>query len=72
MTAVVIFLSKYFSRAKEKINKENIDMSNEGIKVKRPNDKIYFLFATEPLTFMLFFIEFLISMKIKIKKKIKK
>ena len=47
-------------------------MSNDGIKVKRPNDKIYFLFATEPLTFMLFFIEFLISMKIKIKKKNKK
>ena len=42
-------------------------MSKEGIKVKRPNDIIYFLFATEPLTFMLFLIEFLISMNIKIK-----
>tara|TARA_Y100001935_G_C16896492_1_gene309614 strand:+ start:88 stop:477 length:390 start_codon:yes stop_codon:yes gene_type:complete len=66
-TAVVILLSKYFSRAKEKINSENIAISKDGINVKIPNEIIYFLFAIEPLTFILFFIEFLISIKIKIK-----
>ena len=69
MTAVVIFLSKYFSSAKEKINKENIVISNDGIKVNSPNDTIYFLFANDPLTFILFLIEFLISKKIKTKNK---
>tara|TARA_B100001121_G_scaffold271862_1_gene258051 strand:- start:28 stop:393 length:366 start_codon:yes stop_codon:yes gene_type:complete len=61
-------LSKYFSSAKEKINNENIAISKDGINVKRPNEIIYFLFATEPLTFILFLIEFLISIKIKTKK----
>ena len=72
MTAVVIFLSKYFSRAKEKINRENIAISKDGIKVKSPKEIIYFLFATEPLTFILFLIEFLISIKIKTKNNNKK
>ena len=61
LTAVVIFLSKYFSKAKEKIKRENIAINNDGIKVKSPKDIIYFLFATEPLTFILFLIEFLIK-----------
>ena len=40
--------------------------------MKRPNDIIYFLFATDPLTFILFLIEFFISMKISIKNNNKK
>jgi hypothetical protein len=72
LTAVVIFLSKYFSRANEKINKENIAISKDGIKVKSPNDIIYFLFATDPLTFILFLIEFFISIKINTKNNNKK
>ena len=54
------------------MNRENIAISNEGINVKSPKDIMYFLFATEPLTFILFLIEFLISIKIKIKKNNKK
>ena len=61
-------MSKYLSKANEKINRENIEINNDGIKVNNPNEMIYFLFAIAPLTFMLFFIEFLISKKIKIKK----
>ena len=49
-----------------------MQLSNDGIKVKSPNDIIYFLFATEPLTFILFLIEFLISIKIKTKNNNKK
>ena len=63
----MIFLSKYLSRAKEKINNENIAINNDGINVKSANETIYFLFATDPLTLMLFLIEFRISTKIKIK-----
>ena len=51
------------------MNRENTAMSNEGINVKSPKDIMYFLFATDPLTFILFLIEFLISIIIKIKKK---
>ena len=72
LTAKVIFLSKYFSKANEKINSENIAISSEVIKVNNPKDIIYFLFATEPLTLILFLIEFLISIKIKIKNNSKK
>ena len=50
LTARVIFLSKYFSNANEKINSENIAISNEGISVNKPNDIMYFLFAIDPLT----------------------
>ena len=57
-------MSKYLSKAKEKINREKIAINNDGIKVKSANETIYFLFATEPLTLMLFLIEFLISIKI--------
>ena len=35
--------------------------------MKRPKEIMYFLFATEPLTFILFFIEFFISINIKTK-----
>ena len=45
---------------------------NDGIRVNSPKDIIYFLFATEPLTFILFFIEFFISIKIKKKNNNKK
>ena len=72
LTAVVIFLSKYFSRANEKINKENIAISNDGINVNKPKEIIYFLFATDPLTFILFLIEFFTSTKIKTKNNNKK
>ena len=53
------------------MNKENIEISNDGISVNSPKEIIYFLLAIEPLTLILFFIEFLISIKIKIKKNIK-
>ena len=33
LTTVVTFLSKYFSSAKEKRNREKIEINNEGIKV---------------------------------------
>ena len=42
----------------KKINKENIAISNDGINVNKPKEIIYFLFATDPLTFILFLIEF--------------
>ena len=35
-------MSKYLSKAKEKINREKIAISNDGIKVKRANEIIYF------------------------------
>tara|TARA_B100002051_G_C16356022_1_gene448706 strand:+ start:165 stop:386 length:222 start_codon:yes stop_codon:yes gene_type:complete len=60
-------LSKYFSKANEKIKSEKIAISKEGIKVKSANDTMYFLLATEPLTFILFLIEFLMSIKINTK-----
>ena len=68
----MIFLSKYFSRANEKINNENIAISNDGINVNKPKEIIYFLFATDPLTFILFLIEFFISTKINTKNNNKK
>tara|TARA_B100001540_G_C15704654_1_gene595531 strand:- start:17 stop:391 length:375 start_codon:yes stop_codon:yes gene_type:complete len=72
LTAEVIFWSKYFSSANEKINNENVAISNDGISVNNPKEIIYFLFAIEPLTLILFLIEFLISIKIIIKKNINK
>ena len=68
LTAEVIFLSKYFSKANVKINSENIAINKDGISVNSAKEIIYFLLAIDPLTFILFFIEFLISIKIKIKK----
>ena len=68
MTAVVIFLSKYFSSAKENKKREKIDIRTDGIKVNNEKKVIYLLFATDPFTFISFFIEFLISRNIKTKK----
>tara|TARA_B100000886_G_scaffold332529_1_gene285353 strand:- start:162 stop:383 length:222 start_codon:yes stop_codon:yes gene_type:complete len=65
-------LSKYFSRANEKIKRENIAIRKEGIKVNKPKEIIYFLLAIDPLTLMLFLIEFFMSIKIKIKNNNKK
>jgi hypothetical protein len=67
-TAVVIFLSKYFSNAKKNKNNENIEIKRDGIKVKSEKKIIYFLLAIEPRTLILFLNEFLISIKIIIKK----
>ena len=69
LTAVVIFLSKYLSKANEKINNEKTAISKDGIKVNSANETIYYLFATDPLTLILFFIEFLISINISTKNK---
>ena len=44
LTAVVIFLSKYFSKAKENKKREKIDISIDGIKVNKAKKVIYFLF----------------------------
>ena len=72
LTAVVIFLSKYLSKAKENIKSEKTDIRIEGIKVNKEKNIIYFLFAIEPFTLIFTFIEFEISLKINIKNNIKK
>ena len=64
LTAKVILLSKYFYNAKENKNKENTEISKDGINVNNEKKIIYFLFAIDPLTLILFLIEFLTSMKI--------
>ena len=64
-TAVVIFLSKYFSKAKENKNNEKTEIKIEGIKVNKEKNAIYFLLALEPVTFISFLSEFLTSIKIK-------
>tara|TARA_B100000700_G_scaffold328947_1_gene448556 strand:+ start:5595 stop:5816 length:222 start_codon:yes stop_codon:yes gene_type:complete len=61
-------LSKYFSKAKENKNKENIEMRTDGINVNNEKKTIYFLLATDPLTLILFLMEFETSLNI-IKKK---
>ena len=71
-TAVVIFLSKYFSRANENKKRENIEISIEGISVNREKKVIYFLFDFDPFTSISFLIDFLISKKTNIKRKISK
>ena len=68
LTAVVIFLSKYFSSANEKRNNEKTDISIDGIKVNNEKKAIYFLFALDPSTFMSSFNEFFISKNISAKK----
>jgi hypothetical protein len=67
-TARVILLSKYFSRANENKNNENIEIRSEGIKVNNEKNTIYFLLAIDPLTLILFLIEVEISLHIIIKK----
>jgi hypothetical protein len=61
-------LSKYFSSANEKRNKEKIDISIEGIKVNKAKYVIYFLFDFNPSVSISFLIALLISKKIKIKR----
>ena len=53
------------------MNNEKIAINSDGIRVNRAKEIIYFQFATEPLTLILFLIEFFISIKIKIKKTIR-
>ena len=60
-------LSKYFSSANENKNKENTEINKDGIKVNKEKNIMYFLFATEPLTLILFFKEFFVSRNIIIK-----
>ena len=60
----MILLSKYFSNAKENRNRENIEINSDGIRVNNEKKIIYFLFAMDPLTLILFLIEFLTSIKI--------
>ena len=64
-TAVVIFLSKYFSKANENKNNEKIEINIDGIKVNKAKNVIYFLFDFEPSTSISFLIDFLISIKTK-------
>tara|TARA_B100000965_G_C19530964_1_gene731087 strand:- start:199 stop:564 length:366 start_codon:yes stop_codon:yes gene_type:complete len=61
-------LSKYFSKAKENMNKEKIEIKIDGINVNSEKNAIYFLFVILPLTFMSFFNEFRISLKVTRKK----
>ena len=68
LTAVVIFLSKYFSRANENKKREKIEISIDGIKVNKAKKVIYFLFDFDPLTSISFLIDFFISRKTKTKK----
>ena len=70
LTAVVIFLSKYFSKANEKRNNEKIDINIEGINVNSAKNVIYFLFDFDPLTSISVLIVFFNSKKINIKKNI--
>ena len=60
----MIFLSKYFSRAKENKNNEKTDIKIDGINVNKEKKVIYFLFALDPSIAISFLIEFLISIKI--------
>ena len=61
---MVIFLSKYFSRAKENKNSEKTDIKIEGINVNKEKKVMYFLFALDPSITISFLIEFFISKKI--------
>ena len=63
-TAVVIFWSKYLSRANEKINNEKTEIKIEGISVNKEKNIMYFLLAIEPLTLIFDLIELEISLKI--------
>jgi hypothetical protein len=58
-------LSKYFSRAKENRNNENMDINKEGINVNNAKYVMYFLFDLIPSLSISFLIAFLISKKIK-------
>ena len=71
-TAVVIFLSKYFSRAKENKKSEKADIRIDGIRVNNEKKAIYFLLALDPSTTISLFIEFLTSRNINRKNMIKR
>ena len=61
LTANVILLSKYFSKANENKKSENTEIRREGISVNNAKKIIYFLLAIDPLTLILFLIELKIS-----------
>ena len=61
---MVIFLSKYLSKAKDSKNNENSEISTDGINVNKAKKVIYFLLALEPLTSTSIFNEALTSLKI--------
>ena len=65
---MVTFLSKYFSKAKENKNSENIEINTDGINVNNPKYVIYFLFDFKPSLSISFLMDFLISIKNKNKK----
>ena len=65
-------MSKYFSKAKENKNSENIEINTDGIKVNKPKYVIYFLLDLKPSLSISFLIALLISIKIKIKSVIKR
>ena len=69
LTTVVIFLSKYFSKAKENKNNENTEIKTAGINVNKAKNAIYFLLALDPLILISSFNAFLISINM-IKKNI--
>jgi hypothetical protein len=56
-------LSRYFSKANENKKREKAAIKTDGINVKSEKKAIYFLLATDPLTFISFLNEFLISLK---------
>ena len=58
-------MSKYFSRAKENKNNENVDINKDGINVNSAKYVIYFLLDFSPSLSMSFLMLFLISTKIK-------
>ena len=45
---MVIFLSKYFSKAKEKRNREKTEIKIEGIRVNKEKYVMYLLFDDKP------------------------
>ena len=71
-TAVVIFLSKYFSTANEKRKREKAEISIDGIRVNNEKNAMYFLLALDPSTTISLFIEFLTSKKMNKKNMINK
>ena len=67
-TAVVILLSKYFSRAKENKNNEKIEIKTDGIKVNNEKKPIYFLLDLDPSVLISSLNEFLTSTNVTPKK----
>ena len=63
---------KGFGSSEKNKNNENVEINSDGINVNNEKNTIYFLFATEPLTLILLFIEFLTSLNMITKKIISK